>query len=211
MTSAEERIKELARKSAIDPKVAAEMLGAVRPAPVAPPASWDPFERISSERAVLAGVLASGAFFLMSFAGLRTNGTFDLQASQTPVSPLTAAIDQLLAYPVHALLLWLVAKPLARATRFIDILAAVGVARVPAAVLALPLAVLHHFYGEPSGPLLGVALALVTIALGLEVALVVMGFRTATGLRGPKLALTVVGAFVVAETVIKITLHLIDR
>ena len=127
----------------------------------------------------------------------------------------TALYEQLLAWPVTALVFWAIARPVAGQGRFVDFFAAVGVARLPllpmAAILlatrdASAQALAGLLEGQmPSVGFVAMTLASVPFAVWF-VALLVTGLRTASGLRGGKLAWVAVGAIVAAEILTKVAL-----
>lgn len=199
--SPEERIKELARKSAIDPAAADRLLAAVRLDAMTEARGWNPFERWSSGTCVAIGTAASLASLGMTRLSFRFAGFLDQQVTGgKAVGWMTAFIDLLGAFPLGALAFWLVGVLLARQTRFIDMLATVGLARVPAMLLAIPMALVAR--GKEPEELRGVLLALASIGLvgvGLQITCLVLGFRTATGLRGTRLVLGVLGALAISE------------
>jgi hypothetical protein len=215
VSSAEERIKDLARKNAIDPAEAERLLAAIRPVPVPSRRAWNPFERWSATVASIVGLLASLVGFAIStLLGFRYDGAFDLHASKAPVSTTTALVDQLVAFPVTALVFWGVGYIVTRKVRLIDVIGTVGLARTPLVLLSLPLALLAPRLSPPGATPSVLVYALILVAVigtALQVSLLVFGYRTATGLRGPRLTLSFVGALIVAEIVTKLLLDLLPR
>jgi hypothetical protein len=212
MSSPEDRIRDLARKSAIDEAEAARLLAAVRPrSDVATASRWDPFERWSGERTALMGVAIALAAVAMSRLGVRTDGALDVHRAHD-VSLVTAFLDQVAAFPLAAAAQWAVARAFTANVRFIDVLGAVGLARLPA-ILMMP--VVGLLAPAPLPPALGARLlvvALVSLAgIGFHIYGLVLGFRTATGFRGGKLTLTFLGALFVSEVASKVFLHLVSR
>ncbi|HUT77547.1 MAG TPA: hypothetical protein VM285_07665 [Polyangia bacterium] len=167
----------------------------------------DPHERLGTVPALAIGaaVAVASAGVAVSM-GVRFDGFMDIHTGGGQVLPLAAAIDQLVAWPVSALLLWLCALPFTRQARYIDFLAALGVARVIQLVAGLALAPLSPGEDEllrmaqnPVAALHGIAgmLPMIIVALALVswfVAALVFAFRHASGLRRGRLA----GAFVLA-------------
>jgi hypothetical protein len=210
MTSPEERIRELARKNAIAPEAAERLLAAVRPDPLpGANASFDPFRRVTGGQAALLGVVACGIGLAMSRLGVRFDGALDVHLTHEDVPLAAAGLEQLLTYPVTAAIAWAVARAFSRAVRPVDVLGAVGLARLPLFVLSIPLALVER--GQPadaSPSALGwVALAIGVVGWGLSVYVLLLGFRTATGLRAGRLAGAFIGALFAAETVTKILGH----
>ena len=213
MRSAEERIKELARAQSMDAADAARLLDAVRPTAGERRGPWsNPFERWSGETTSLLGALVAVAGLATSRLGVRYDGAIDLHVSPQPVPIGVAVLDQVLAVGLTSLVMWGAARFVSRA-RFVDVLGAVGLSRVPPVVVAVPLALLvpliPHDYTKASMPLV---LAIAFLGLGGAVAQVyvlVQGVRTASGARGGRLALTMIGGLFAAELLVKLALAVV--
>jgi hypothetical protein len=214
MSSPEERIREIARAQSIDAAEAERLLAAVRPAPVKPGLGLrNPFDRWSGEITSLVGLVVAAAGIATSRLGVRYDGALDLHVVRGSVPIATALVDQLVAVLVTALVLWGAARLVSRA-RFVDVLGAVGLARTPSVLIAVPLALLvPHMPPDPTKPTPVVLLiALVgLVGIVLQITLLVLGFRTATGTRGSRLAASVVAGLVAAELVTKVVLFLVPR
>jgi hypothetical protein len=216
MSSPEERIREIARAQSIDAAEAARLLAAVRPAP--PPAKGslglrNPFDRWSGEVTSLVGLVVAAAGVATSRLGVRYDGALDLHVVRGSVSIATALVDQLVAVLLTALVVWGAARVVSRA-RFVDVLGAVGLSRAPSVLVAVPLALLvPHMPPDPTKPTpVVLAIALVgLVGIVLQIVLLVLGFRTATGTRGARLAASVVAGLVAAELVTKVVLFLVPR
>jgi hypothetical protein len=217
MSSPEERIQELARKRAIAPAEAARLLAAVRPVGESLGAQrgrgLNPFDRLSASQGIVAGLVGCAAMLAMSKLSIRTNGALDLHTGHAPVAISTAILDQLVAFPFAALLLWGAGRLLARHTRYVDMLATVGLSRVSVAIFGLPLALLGRATPEKAelSPLIFLTIVLALLDMGVQITILVLGFRTATGLRGPRLVLGVVGGLVAAELAGLVLLHALQR
>jgi len=109
VSSPEERIRELARQRTIDDAAAAQLLDAVRPVPR--PSPYDPLARLSPAVACGIGLLASLVLVALGRLHIRTDGVLDLHVGRAPVPLSVAAIDQLVAWPLSALVVWGVAHP----------------------------------------------------------------------------------------------------
>lgn len=214
MSSPEERIREIARARSIDAAEAERLLAAVRPAAPAPaPAFRNPFARWSGEITSLAGLAVAAAGVATSRLGVRYNGALDLHFGRGAVPITTALIDELVALPVTALVLWTGARLVSRA-RLVDVLGAVGLSRAPAVAVAAPLALLVPYMpADPTKPnVVVLAVTLVSlVGVALQIVLLVLGFRTATGTRGTRLAASLVGGLVAAEVATKLVLLLVSR
>jgi hypothetical protein len=206
MTSTEERIKEIARARAIPESEAAELLAAVRPKTSG---KRSLFDRWSGEVTSIAGVVVALAGVATSRLGVRYDGALDLHIVPPPVALRAAIVDQVVAVGLTAVIMWAVARAFARNVRVVDVLGAVGVSRLPAVVASVPLALLVPLVpmppGKPNAAVFVVALVAL-FAVGLQVYLLVLGFRTATGLRGGRLAKAFVAALVAAEILAKLAL-----
>ena len=226
MRSAEERIKELARAQSLDAADAARLLDAVRPSSAGASARArasagasrsgllsNPFERWSGETTSLVGIVVALAGLATSRLGVRYDGALDLHVAGTPVPLGVALLDQLLAFGVTAVIMWAAARCVSRA-RFVDVLGAVGVSRAPAVLIAVPLALLvpllPHDPTKPSAALLGIALVGIVGVIA-QIWVLVLGFRTASGCRGSRLALSIIGGIFAAELVTKLVLVLVPR
>jgi len=209
MSSPEERIRELVRTRGLDQADAEGLLAAVRPPPRE---SKNPFERWSGEVTSVAGALVAGAALATSRLGVRYDGALDLHVVPAAVPLKTALLDQLVAFPLTALVLWGVAKALSRGVRFIDVLGVAGVARLPLVLLAAPLTWLTpHVPREPgqASAALFAVLGLALVGIGAHITLLVLGFRATTAARGGRLAGAFVGALVAAEVVTKVVFVLV--
>jgi hypothetical protein len=200
MTSPEERIRELARKSAIAPADAERLLAAVRTEPVAK-ASWNPYDRWSAERCIAIGVACAVVGIALSRLGFRYDGFLDQNYTRHGPSLFASVVDQLAAFPFGALVFWAAARIVARRARFVDLLGVVGLARLPATVFSIPLAVIgpKNVAGDHMTVLGGVALVIAVVGLGLQITALVVGFRTSTGVAGARFTLSLLGALLVAE------------
>jgi hypothetical protein len=214
MSSPEDRIRDLAKKSAIGEADAARLLAAVRSTrPEVGASRWNPFERWSGERTALMGVAIALVAVAMSRLHVRTDGALDIHRAHG-ASLGTALLDQVAAFPLAALSQWGIARALTTKVRFVDILGAVGLARLPAVVM-MPIVALLAPAAPPSPPALSpllLVVALITlVGLGFHIYWLVLGFRTATGFRGGKLTLAFLGALVAGEVASKIFIHFVSR
>ncbi len=218
MISAEERIKKLARAQSLDAGDAERLLDAVRPGARTGERRRrlsvlsNPFDRWSGETTSLIGALLALAGLATSRLGVRYDGALDLHVSPVAVPLGVAVLDQLLAVGLTSLVMWGVARLVSRA-RFVDVLGAVGVSRAPAVLVAVPLALLvpliPHDYTKTNLPVV-LAIALLGLAgVVAQVWLLVLGFRTATGARGGRLASALIGGLFAAELLVKIVLAVV--
>lgn len=212
MTSPEERIKEIARSKSLDAEDAARLLEAVRSKPKDEPresALKNPFARFSGEITTTAGVAVSALGLLASRFGVRFDGALDLHTASTPVPFRLALLEQLVAFPLTAIVFWAIARIAARHVRLIDVVGVVGLSRAPSTLIAVPIAWLSSWIGP--GHEMNAALAALLVcsltAIGAHLYLLFTGFRTVSGLRGGRSVALFIAAVVVAETVSKLALH----
>jgi hypothetical protein len=162
---------------------------------------------------LVVAVLAAG--LLVSRLGVRFDGFLDLHVSGQRVPLGTAVSDQFVAVPLSAGVAWLVARPFRSQAQVVDLLVAIGVARIPTVLGAPIIAVLTpdpariaELVKNPMAPspllLLIAALAMPIVAW--HITLLVFGLRHATGLRGGRLAAAVVSTIIAAEIVSKVAL-----
>jgi hypothetical protein len=213
VTSAEERIKKIAQDRALDEADAARLLEAVRPpATIEPRRSlWrDPFARYGGEVTTALGVVVAALGVFVSRFQVRFDGALDVHTVSVPVPLRVALLDQLVAFPLTALILWAVARVAARHVRFVDVLGVVGFARGPAVLIALPLGLVavHTSSRTAMSPALAVILLAALAGLGSQIYLLVVGFRTASGLRGARLPWVFIGGLVLTEILTKLVLSL---
>ena len=197
----EERIRELARKNAIEAAAAERLLAAIGSAKVRA-AKWDPFERLNPITSTLLGVAGVAGMVLLSRLHVRSPGFLDLRATDAPVPVVTALLDQIVTFPLPVVVLWAVARAFARRVRLIDMAAAVGLTRATVTVLALPLALLGAMRGGAravTDPLTIIVALVALVVVTAEITLLVLGFRSATALRGARLTISVVLALFAAE------------
>jgi hypothetical protein len=223
MSDAKRKVLDMVEQGKITSAEADALLEAMRPKRLSARVLFDPYDRVGLWPALAVGVLAAIASgFAAVPLGLRFDGFMDIHAAPGAVGALAAFADQVVAWPLSALVLWLVALPFARASRLVDFLAVTGVARVlllAAGVLLVPLSpppaalaeMSKHALADPSAvvgdvvsmlPMIAVALVFV----GWFIAASVFGFRHASGLRRGKLAAAVVVAILAAEIVSKIAI-----
>jgi hypothetical protein len=213
--SPEERIKELSRKSAIDPAAAERLLAAVRPegrSSLSSGLSWNPFERWGAGRCIAGGVGSAILSALYAHRGVRFDGFLDVGVAPKDFGWHGVVIDQITLFPLGALVFWGVGRALGR-MRLVDAVATVGLSRAPAVVMALPLALLGAAVrsGEDLSALGTVAVCVSIIGIALQMVLLFLGFRTATGLQAARLTLGFVGAVLGAELAGQLMLHFLSQ
>lgn len=210
MRTAEERIRELAKNQAIDDADAAALLGAVgAPSALRGLPLWkDPFARFSGEALSVVGLVVAALGVLVTRLSVRFDGAFDVHTSRAVPTLARALVEQVAAFPLVALVFWLVARVRARGTRFVDLLGTVGLSRLPPTLLAVPLglAVRASGDGELHGPAV-ILVALVLFGSGLQFFWLYQGFRTARGRHLPSHGWPLVVAVVASEVVSQLVLR----
>ncbi len=209
-TRPEARIRALAKQSRIGASDAARLLAAVKTTPVPPERRFDPFTRLNAVTGMLIGIGASIGAAVVSRLGVRFDGLLDVHTASA-VTWRQALVDQVAAYLVPAAIFWVLGYALARRGRVVDLLSTVGVARVPPIVFALPLALLGS--GTSSAPHLSIGgwllVGLVLLGSAAQIYLLVIGFKTATGLAGPRLVFGVAFAMILSEIASKVVISLV--
>lgn len=218
MTTPRERIAELARAGRVSEEDARRLLASVEGRGRAAVASWlfDPFARLSTGAGlsvVAAGVLLQVA---ASRLGVRYDGALDLHVGTAPSWAVTF-VEVALDLFATAAIAWAAARIAAARPRLVDVLVAVGVARLPLVALGPPLLWLlpdpetlrqQALSGEVPGVALVVGL-LVLPFLAWFFVLWFRGFKTATGLRGVRLWVASLSSVLVAELASKLALSLL--
>jgi hypothetical protein len=201
MISPEERVESMQQSGVIGAGQADALMAALgrarRPA-------WtilvDPFLKHGGGIAAAVGLFVSVVSLAGSRLGLRFDGFLDMHVGMR--SPWNVAFaDQLVAFPLSALVFWVVAGGRGR---LIDHVGVVGVSRVPALLGGLAGCALLPARG--SGVRLLVGVVPVLIALGWTIALLYAGHANASGLRGPRLGASLVASIVAAEVLSKAAL-----
>lgn len=174
----------------------------------------NPFDDLTVGPAIAVGVVTAVAGMVLSRWHVRFDGALDVHVGRAAVSLRQALLDQMVAWPLTSLVLWLGALPLARRTRAADLLAHVGVARLPLLwVAAVGICASPHLptpgHVAPPAPASGalVLLAVLTLpALVWSVALLYNGFGAASGLGRARGGAVFTGALIAAEVVSKLAL-----
>jgi len=211
MNAERQRILEMVASGSITPEEAEQLLEAVR-TPKQPIAKWlfQPLELLTTQKALLVAAAAASASVALGFFQIRYDGALDMHVAREPVAAGQSLIDLLLAWPFTALVFFAVARLVGRQGRYVDFLAAVGLARIPLVLAGLigaatAEATLAAVEGRVSPAMLVSAMLMLPL-VAWTIALLVTGMRTAAGLRGGRLALASVVAIVLAETLTKLAL-----
>lgn len=219
MTTHEERIDNMIATGRVSREEGERLRAAIDPEQTATK-RWtkllDPIAHLPTGTALMvSGSVAVVGVVLGTAFGIRFDGALDVHVGGPAVPIGTAVVEQLIAWPLVAAIAYVAAR-LAGAksgTRPVDMLTAVGIARLPLAVAA----VLSHLLmpklladpdaaakalTEEVGLVRGLILAGVAVPLiALFLVLLVRGYRTASGLTGARLAISAIGFILVAEII----------
>jgi hypothetical protein len=177
---------------------------------------FDPFERLSTAQGLVAVVFGVALQIVGSRLGVRYDGALDVHIASTPswfITFFELAID----LGLTALVAWAAAFALASRPRVVDVLIAIGIARLPLVVLGLPLVALlpdpetlrqQALSGDLSW-VYGLVAVLVLPAIVWSFVLWFRGYRTATGLAGGRLWGAFLGSILVAELLTKLALAIV--
>jgi hypothetical protein len=217
MNSAEQQVLDMVAAGKITAAEGDELLRAVRKRPSKWQLLFNPFERIGTTSGVAVTGLLAVAGIAVSLLGVRFDGALDLHRVGHRPSLLIAVFDSLNATLVTAMVFWLTSRVVARQGRFLDFLVTVGIARAPylatAVVLALispdPETMLSRARTNPLDPVLLLTALISLTGLAWFVTLLFTGFRTASGLRGARLAGGFAAALLVSEVATKVLLAVV--
>ncbi len=218
MTASQERVLEMVARGEISSAEGDELLRAMAPAARRPSVLRrlvDPLESAGAGVCLSVGAAAAVASGLLATLGVRFDGALDVHVVEQAPDLVTIALDQLVAFPLFAAILFGAARLGGGANlRFADFLGFVGVARVPllllagASLLAIPRPVAQAeaaLAGQVDLGLLFVGLLALPL-LGWLFVWLVTGYRTGSGLRGARLTLSFLAAVVVGEVASKVLL-----
>lgn len=221
MTAEREKILELVAEGKLSPADADRLLRQAEKEPGRTLVTWllDPIDRLGTKRALLVGLVAVLIGMAFSPFGVRFDGALDSHTGTAPTPPLFALADATVAWPLTALVFWLVSLLVARQGRFVDHLAVVGLSRVPtiftgtllAISTAWPLPELVPGKAPEVNPIWLAVILLTTPFVIWQVVLLYRGFRTASGLRGIRCAFAAVAAILAAEVLSKLALSVLTR
>ncbi|WP_437487912.1 YIP1 family protein [Sorangium sp. So ce1014] len=211
MTTPDERVRALVRDNVIKPAEGERLLATMAPRP--PRSGWrlalDPFERFGGEAAAVAGLAVAALSVAVTRLGVRFDGFLDLHTAPQVIPYTTALLEQVVVWPLPALLFWAYARLLRCRVRIVDFLGVIGLSRAPLALAAIALGLLAP--EPPAGaprltPELAVSAVLATLCLVWFLALLTQGFKNASGLRGARLIAGLIGLVLVSEIVSKVAL-----
>lgn len=211
MTTPDERVRALVRDNVIKPAEGERLLATMSPRP--PRRGWrlalNPFERFGGGTAAAAGLAVAALSVAVTRLGVRFDGFLDLHVAPAVIPYRTALLEQIVVWPLPALLFWAYARLLGRRVRIIDFLGVIGLSRAPLALAAIALGLLAPPL-PPGIPTLTPELAVIAVlaALGLvwSLTLLVQGIKNASGLRGAPLIAGLIGLVLASEILSKVAL-----
>jgi len=219
MTSEKEKVLEMVASGKVTAAQGDELIAALeRPRRATWRALVSPFEWLPMGHALLVAAVVCGASLLLAWlVGVRFDGAIDMHVSGYSAPWLTPLLDQLVAWPLFALVLWGASRIVAREGRFIDFLAVVGVARAPLVLMAVVVVVafpdpndlLERAMTNPLDPVLLLVVVLAVPFIVWVFVWLYQGFKVASGARGAGLVIGFVTAVVVAEVVAKVALAVV--
>ncbi len=210
IANSRQQILEMVSSNTVTPAEGQALLAALEQRPQRT-SDWlfDPLRVLSTRAALMIGVLGASVGITLSRFMIRFDGALDVHLTYRPVSWLTAATDVTVSWGSTALISYVLACISARRTRLIDVVAAVGLARVTllvASFVALAAPAPELTGGLPDTAFLISALPMMVAALfaiAWSISMLVLGLRTASGLKGARWAVTAVGAIFLSELVSK--------
>jgi len=224
MKDAKSKVLEMVERKKISPDEGETLLAAMSAKPkFSLGALFNPFPQLSEPLAVALAIVAALAGVAVSMTmGIRFDGFLDIHAPTSRVTWTVAALDQLVSWPLAALVLWGLSLPFSRQGRIIDFISGVGVARAvqllggasvallsPPPQVALQLA--EKAMKDPtaiSGELISFIPMILAAIIFISwfITANVFAMKHATGLKGGKLAAVSVLGILLAETVSKLAL-----
>ena len=221
MTSSRNRVAAMIESGQVTPQQGAELLAALDRRGSARTWLLDPFEQLSTGRCLALGaiVAALGTALAMGLA-VRFDGALDMHLASSPVPWSVALLDQAVAWPLTAVVMFAAARVARAPARLLDLFAFVGLARAPYLVVALVSWLIFPKLG-PDVDLVALQSdwklmaqltvgALVTLPLVIYFfVLLVRAYRTATDLRGLRLGISFTAGVLAAEVLSKVALALL--
>lgn len=219
MTEPENKILGMVAEGTISPEEGDQLLRALRPERAFKfEWLWNPFPSIQPGHALIVGLFVLIASLSLSGFRMRFDGAIDLHLVPYGVTWLMAVTDQVVAWPLTALVLWLAARVAGSRGRLLDFFVHLGLARAPLLVAAgITIVVLGDAsrldvsrLGEGQGEALALVLALVLVpCLMWFFVFLVQGFRDASGLAGARLGYAFTAGVLTAELLSKLVLGVV--
>jgi Yip1 domain len=213
MTTARDKVLEMVASGKLSSADADQLLSAMQPRG---PSPWQwifhPASVVSTRLALGLGAVSALVALGLARLGVSFDGAFDAHRLMGALDLKTALLQQLIAWPLVAVVLWAAARLAGKSTRVIDMLAAVALGRVPLTLTGVAALLIPAVEGVEAlfSPLLWVAAVLILPLVVWGVGLMVTGFRAVSGLRGGRLATSAVAALIVAEVLSHVLLKLVQ-
>lgn len=218
MTTAREQVLELVSSGKISAAEGDELLKAL---PTERRSSWkvliNPFDRLNAGWAFGLSVVGATVGLMLSRWNIRFDGALDVHVAPHAVAWREALVDQVVAWPLTAFVLWSISLAFARQGRLVDFLGNVGTARLPLLLVGVVAGAMRgqlptapSDMGVPPSIMMLFLVAATVPAVVLAVAMLFQGYRTASGLSGVKCALSFTAAVIAAEVLSKVALGFIN-
>ncbi|PTL79542.1 YIP1 family protein [Vitiosangium sp. GDMCC 1.1324] len=210
MSSPREQILEMVASGKLTAAEGDQLLASIgQPRPSVWRWMFDPLSCLRTRMALAVSAAFAAVSLGLTRLGLRFDGALDVHANAGVLSWPVALAEVALVWPVTAAVFWAVARLLGRRTaRWVDVLGAVGLARVPLVLSGVVVAVLAPAESPRELSPQVIALAILSLPLiGWSIAALVLGFRTATGLKGARWVSGFLVALIVAEVLSKVVLY----
>lgn len=213
MSDAQERILEMVAAGKVSAEEGDQLLRSMGP-PRRP--RWtrflNPFEELSTAVGLAGGAAVGVGSVLLSRAGVRFDGPLGMHVVAATPTWGQVGLDLALAWPLVAALMWASARVVGAEGRLLDFVSIAGVSRLP---LLLSGAVARVLISDPDvsvqramqgqvEPTLILVAMLALPALAWSLTWLFVGYRTASGAKGARCALSFIGVIGLAEIVSRI-------
>jgi hypothetical protein len=211
----EQQVLDMVRAGTITDVEGQKLIDALRGKPAVWELLFNPFDHLPTKWMWTAGAVIVLAGVVVSLLGIRFDGALDLHQVEIPSTPGLAVFDMANAVLTTATVMWLASLLVARQGRLVDFGLSVAIARFP---LVAAGALLHFTLPSPTELIARVTanppdlgLILLTVGVSLPplvwfIALLFRGFKTSSGLKGPKVGVAFTIALLASEVVSKLIL-----
>jgi hypothetical protein len=170
-----------------------------------------PFERARPTQVWVVALLVCVVSVALAPLHIRFDGAIDLHLVEHAVPWRMALLDQAVAWPLTALVFWLVALLSPQRARLLDVLGFVGAARLPYLLAALVVAGVSARAKLADGGAAALLIGVTVLPLLIWMCwLLFQGLRVATGGRGLRLGLSYFAALLLAEVGSKLLLGVLS-
>ena len=219
MTGPDARVRDLVAGGRITVEEGERLRLALRGTGGVPRIVRNPVEYLRPLHATLLAVAVVAASLAVSQLGVRFDGAFDMHRVAGVPSWRTALVDQAVAVPLTACILWITSLVVRRQGRVQDFLVAVAVSRLPLVLVALWALVMLPAPAELMRQAVSGQVS-IRVMIGAVSSLpftvwkfvwLYRGFAMSAGMRGPRAGISFVVAVVVAEVLSKVALTALLR